>query len=428
MPSRSRSVIAAERRDRRPGVERAALAAIVDREVVVGAEHRPHPVLLAGGGERLPVVPGHVLLALDHQADLHRRSSFGFGGHRFHGLPTRLWPQLREGLEARRGALDQRRPPLGSRAPAGRARPRHRAPRRLVDHLRHRHPGLDQGEVGLGVEEDAPGVAGAEGLALGPGRRGELLGAVGQVEDVAVPVQDFGARGESAEQRVGGVADLDRGEADLRRLPRPHLRPERPRQQLGAEADAEHRHPALHRLGQPLALGGQRREALDLVDVHRPAHDDGARDLVVPGQRMARQRFDRLHAKSAAGVEDPVRPLPGHVLDRQQGRTLVHAHRNLRLASLRLARWQAARHSPPPAAGQDRRNQRRRGPRRPCDRRARRGRRRNRRLRDRPPQHRPPGDRQRDDRPASRSSSSRSRSWRSARLTVRESLRAPGMS
>ena len=33
-----------QRRDRRPGVERAALAPVVDREVVVGAEQRPDPV------------------------------------------------------------------------------------------------------------------------------------------------------------------------------------------------------------------------------------------------------------------------------------------------------------------------------------------------------------------------------------------------
>ena len=37
----------------------------------------------------------------------------------------------------------------------------------------------------------------------------------------------------------------------------------------------------------------------------------------------------RVHGadvEGAAGVEDPVRPLPGHVLDRQQGRTVVRNH------------------------------------------------------------------------------------------------------
>ena len=167
---------------------------------------------------------------------------------------------------------------------------------------------------------------------LGQRRGGERLGAVGQVEDVAVPVQDLGAGSEAAEHRVLGVADLDRGEADLRPLPRPHLGPERPRQQLRAEADAEHRQLPPHRLGQPLALGRQRREALDLVDVHRPAHDDRAGDLLVRRQRLAGERLHGVHVEGAAGVEDPVRPLPGHVLDRQQGGTLVHAHR--RQASL----------------------------------------------------------------------------------------------
>ena len=39
-----------------------------------------------------------------------------------------------------------------------------------------------------------------------------------------------------------------------------------------------------------------------------------------------------------------MRALPGHVLDRQQGGTLVHAHRSARLAALRLRRWPSSRH------------------------------------------------------------------------------------
>src|SRR4029077_7172287 len=55
----------------RPGVERAAAGQVEDRLVVVGAEETLETVLLAGAGERNPVVPGDALLALDHQADAH---------------------------------------------------------------------------------------------------------------------------------------------------------------------------------------------------------------------------------------------------------------------------------------------------------------------------------------------------------------------
>ncbi len=93
-------------------------------------------------------------------------------------------------------------------------------PARLADHLGHGQPGLEQGEVGLGVEEDAPGVAVTESLVLGLGGAGEWLCAVGQVEDFAVPVQDSRARGQGAEDRVVGLEDLYRRPADLRPLPR----------------------------------------------------------------------------------------------------------------------------------------------------------------------------------------------------------------
>ena len=43
------------------------------RDVVVGAEERVDPVLLARVGEGAPLLPGDALLALDHQRDAHRR-------------------------------------------------------------------------------------------------------------------------------------------------------------------------------------------------------------------------------------------------------------------------------------------------------------------------------------------------------------------
>ena len=56
---------------RRPGIERAAFLRAHDGAVVVGAEQRLVPVLLARARERNPVVPGHALLALDHHAQPH---------------------------------------------------------------------------------------------------------------------------------------------------------------------------------------------------------------------------------------------------------------------------------------------------------------------------------------------------------------------
>src|SRR5438552_7406402 len=42
-----------------------------EREVVIGTEQRGEAVLLAGEGQADPLLPGHVLLAFDHQADVH---------------------------------------------------------------------------------------------------------------------------------------------------------------------------------------------------------------------------------------------------------------------------------------------------------------------------------------------------------------------
>ena len=57
--------------ERRPGVERAAPLYAHHGRVVVGAEERLDAGALGGGGDRLPLLPGHVLLALDHQTDAH---------------------------------------------------------------------------------------------------------------------------------------------------------------------------------------------------------------------------------------------------------------------------------------------------------------------------------------------------------------------
>ncbi len=174
------------------------------------------------------------------------------------------------------------------------------------------------------MEEDAPGVAVAEGLDLGALGAGEALRALGQVEDFAVPVQDRRARSESAEDRVFGVEDLDRRAADLRPLPQPHLGTERSRQQLRAEADAEHRHIAAHRLGQPLALAsassGWRSTSSTFIG---PPITTAPATSSWSGSGWPASGLTVCTSSRTAGIEDPVRGLPRHVLDRQQGGTVV---------------------------------------------------------------------------------------------------------
>src|SRR2546429_1879761 len=61
--------------DRRPGVEDATVL-VEPRDVVVGTEERLDAVLLACGGERDPIVPGHTLLPLDHEREPHEAEAY----------------------------------------------------------------------------------------------------------------------------------------------------------------------------------------------------------------------------------------------------------------------------------------------------------------------------------------------------------------
>jgi hypothetical protein len=64
-----------KRGDRRPGIQRDARRILEDGLVVVGAEERFDPALLAGARKRQPVLPGDAFLAFDHQGNPHRVSS-----------------------------------------------------------------------------------------------------------------------------------------------------------------------------------------------------------------------------------------------------------------------------------------------------------------------------------------------------------------
>ena len=62
--------------DRPPGVQRAARLAAEHGQVVVGAEERLEAEPLARAGQLEPVLPGDVLLALDHHGEAHGRATY----------------------------------------------------------------------------------------------------------------------------------------------------------------------------------------------------------------------------------------------------------------------------------------------------------------------------------------------------------------
>ncbi len=74
VPNRMRLVIGGESGERGPGVEGNRVGAD-DRRVVVGAEEALEAVLLRESRKAHPVVPGHALLAFDHQGDSHHTAT-----------------------------------------------------------------------------------------------------------------------------------------------------------------------------------------------------------------------------------------------------------------------------------------------------------------------------------------------------------------
>ena len=170
------------------------------------------------------------------------------------------------------------------------------------------------------MEEHTPGVPHSESLVLRLRRGGEESRAIGEVEDVAVPMQDACVGRETADDRVGWVEYLHCREADLGPLSRFHPGAERTRQELSAEADSQHRHVPPNRTRQPTALDRQRRVTIEFVDVHRPAHRQDTGDLVMFGQRVAGEGVDDANGNPVAGVEDPVRSLPGRMSEHQKQR------------------------------------------------------------------------------------------------------------
>jgi hypothetical protein len=111
-------------------------------------------------------------------------------------------------------------------------------------------PALEQVAVDLGVELQAPRAPVAKGLLLGDVARRELCRAFRQVVDVDVPREDPSRLAQVSEHGVieHAVGRRDRHPSALEHARRPDVRPERAREQLASEADAEHGHVIRHRI------------------------------------------------------------------------------------------------------------------------------------------------------------------------------------
>jgi hypothetical protein len=161
---------------------------------------------------------------------------------------------------------------------------------------------------------------------------GELDRPERDLERVGVPL----VGGEAARQRADHVvgrrsrAQVDLAPADLRRAGAVHRGAGGARQQLGAQADAEHRLPAAQRLRQQLDLGAQVGVPAGLVDVHPSAEHD---ERVVGLRRLGRGLLgggDPLVEPVAAGFgasrQDAGVAAAG-VQDGEDAHTCILAHR-----------------------------------------------------------------------------------------------------
>ena len=152
------------------------------------------------------------------------------------------------------------------------------------------------------------GRAEPEGLRAGGAAR-ELDRAGGQRERVGVPLVGEEARGQPAQERVGGALGRagDVEPADLRRRAAPDLGARGGGEQLGAEADPERGHAGLERVAQQLHLGAHPREPVRVAHVHAAAEDrDGVERAERVGHRLAgaRHPLDELVAVGVAALRE----------------------------------------------------------------------------------------------------------------------------
>ena len=207
--------------------------------------------------------------------------------------------------------------------------------------LEVRDPPLELQCRHLGVELDAPArVAETERLRR-PVGAGELDRARGDVVRVLVPHEPGEAARHRAEHGIGdaGLVQDDVDPADLRLVEPPHLRAGGAREQLHAEADAEHRPPVGDERLEPRDLLRDPRVHVLLVGMHRAAEDEIRVVRVDRPRRLARPREAPLVEDVAAVADhglEQLRPSFRPVHHRQH----PHALRSVRNWKAFVAAWE----------------------------------------------------------------------------------------
>ena len=157
--------------------------------------------------------------------------------------------------------------------------------------------GALRGRLQMELESDRP-RAELERLVRAAGAPRQVDGAGGEVEGLAVPVENRRRRRE-AKDVAGDDHRLDRKPADLARGVPVDARPQRARDELRAEADPEHRHAAAHGRGDEALLADEPGELALVVDAHRPAHGDHHVDGVRRRRRVAGEESRRVEARAS---------------------------------------------------------------------------------------------------------------------------------
>ena len=208
-----------------------------------------------------------------------------------------------------------------------------------------RQPALDQRLVHLEVELEAVGVvAPAERLLFATGRCREVRGAVGDVEAIAMPLEHRRIATQRGQHRIGSAVfgGLQAMPADLGAFHAMDRRAQHVRQQLRAEADAEHRLALREHAFDREQFGAQVRAVDAVLDVHRSAEHDQPAIAVDVGLRFGIAlevgEADAVAATADQRIERAER-LGGDVLEDEQAR---HAIRRRCVSADRADAWDAA--------------------------------------------------------------------------------------
>lgn len=179
------------------------------------------------------------------------------------------------------------------------------------------HQGVHAGGRRLQVELQGDDVAAdLERLVLAGRAAGQTDRPGGKVEGLPVPVEGEGLGRQLEAWRC--VRDPVDGEpADLAGRSTIHGDAERARDQLGPQADSQHRDPARHGVAHQLLFGPEPGQRILVVDAHRPAQRDERADPIGAGQGVAREQSDKADLRALRGQPggDAAQALERNVLE-----------------------------------------------------------------------------------------------------------------